>query len=52
MDKLLVLKVAYETINNALEWGIDEKENTFAHFVDGIANMTDNLLRELEEKEQ
>ena len=34
-----------------LNGGIDEKENTFAHFINGIVDMTDNLLKKLEGKE-
>ncbi len=48
MKESKVIKVAYNTIKDALEWGLDSKAgDDFAQYVDGVVGMTEALLDEM-----
>ena len=46
-----VLEIAFETIKNSTEWGIDCEDKSYGHYVDGVIRMTDNLLDEFNKKD-
>ena len=48
MTQSKVIEVAYKTISEALEWGYDCEDKSYAQFVDGVVNMTDALLEEMD----
>lgn len=50
MDKNRVLEIAFETIKDSTEWGIECEDKSYGHYVDGIIRMTDNLLDEFNKK--
>lgn len=49
MKERQVIKVAYQTIKNALEWGSDNDNSgyAYANYVEGVVGMTDALLEEM-----
>lgn len=51
MERSLVIETAYEIIKDAIEWGEDDKE-AFINHVDGVCNMTYELLTKLEAKKE
>lgn len=48
MDKNKILEIAFETIKDSTEWGIECEDKTYGHYVDGVVTMTDNILNEFE----
>lgn len=50
MDKNRILEIAFETIKDSTEWGIECEDKSYGHYVDGIVRMTDNLLDEFNKK--
>lgn len=42
IDKIKVYEATYETIEEALEWGLGEKD--YSYFVDGVIAMAEKLL--------
>lgn len=50
MDKNKIIEVAFETIKESTEWGIEDKSDRYGHFVDGVVTMTDNLLNKMKEE--
>lgn len=47
--KELIIKTAYETIKDNIDWGIDCKDGAFGFFIDGIIATTDKLIEKFEE---
>ena len=48
MKESKVIKVAYQTIKDALEWGLNNNcGESFAQYVDGVVGMTEALLEEM-----
>lgn len=45
MDKNIVVEMAYETIKESLEWLEEYKDNTYPYYIQGVVDMTDNLIR-------
>lgn len=50
MNKSEIIEVAFETIKESTEWGIEDKSDRYGHFVDGVVTMTDNLLNKMKEE--
>ena len=49
MDKNKIYEVAYKTIRDSLEWGCEKNSfEQFFDYVDGIINVTDELLSEID----
>ena len=51
MDKNRVLEIAFETIKDSTEWGIECEDKSYGRYVDGVIRMTDNLLDEFNKKD-
>ena len=51
INKNRVLEIAFETIKDSTEWGIECEDKTYGHYVDGVIRMTDNLLDEFNKKD-
>ena len=52
MKQSKVIEVAYQTIKDALEWGVDSESSTFSNYVDGVIGMTDALLEEINQTKE
>lgn len=50
MDKNQIIEVAFETIKESTEWGIEDKSDRYGHFISGIVTMADNLLDKMKEE--
>lgn len=51
MDKNQIIEIAFETIRESTEWGIEEEDcKAYGHFVDGVVTMTDALLDKIKEE--
>lgn len=51
MDKNQIYKIAFETIKESTEWGIEEEDSKiYAHWIDGVVTVVDNLLDKLKEE--
>ena len=51
INKNRVLEIAFETIKDSTEWGIECEDKSYGHYVDGIIRMADNLLDEFDKKD-
>lgn len=51
MDKITILETFFEVIGDSLEWGLDFKDDTYAHFVDGASAMVKELLKKIGSKD-
>ena len=49
MNENTIIKIALETIESGLEWGIGCKESHYAYYVEGVTTVTDALLEKLKE---
>lgn len=47
MDKITILETFFEVIGDSLEWGLDFKDDTYAHFVEGASAMVKELLKKI-----
>ena len=48
MKQSKVIEIAYKTIKDSLEWGLNNDcGDDFAQYVDGVVGMTDALLEEM-----
>lgn len=50
MDKNQIYEMAFETIKESTEWGIDEDSKTYGHWVDGVVTFADALLEKIKEE--
>lgn len=50
MDKNKIYETAFETIKESTEWGISCKDETYGHWVDGVVTMAENLIDEIDKK--
>ena len=50
MDKTQILETAFEAIKDSTEWGIECKDQTYGHWVDGVVTVVDNLLNKISEE--
>lgn len=50
MNKNQVIEIAFETIKESTEWGIEDKSDRYGHFIDGVVTVVDNLLDKLKEE--
>ena len=48
MDRNTVLETMYKVIKESLAWGIDSRDNSYGHFLDGVVAVTETLLKEEE----
>lgn len=46
MDKNRILEIAFNTIKDSTDWGMDCENKNYGFFVDGVVTMTSNLLDE------
>lgn len=49
MNRMDILESMYEVIKDSLEWGLDTKE--YGYFVNGVADMTEAMLKQLGDKQ-
>ena len=54
MKENQVIKIAYQTIKKALEWGTDNDNSgyAYANYVEGVVGMTDALLEEMSQTKE
>lgn len=50
IDKNRILEIAFETIKDSTEWGIESENKLYGYYVDGVVAMTDRLLDEFTKK--
>lgn len=50
ITKNQIYEIAFETIKESTEWGIDEEGKIYGHWVDGVVTFADNLLDKLKEE--
>lgn len=50
MDKNRVLEIAFNTIKDSTDWGVECENKSYGHYVDGIVTMTSNILEEFDKK--
>lgn len=51
MDKYIVYENAIEAIKESTEWGQDEDNNVYAHYIMGVLDMTDRIVDAVENEE-
>ncbi len=50
MDKNQIIEIAFETIRESTEWGIEEEDcKSYGHFIDGVVTVVDNILSKIKE---
>ena len=47
MDKNKIIEVAFETIKNSTEWGIDCEDKTYGNWIDGVVTVVDNIIESM-----
>lgn len=51
MDKNQIIEIAFETIRESTEWGIEEEDcKAYGHFVNGVVTVVDNILNRIKVK--
>ena len=50
MDKNKILEIAFNTIKDSTDWGMDCENKNYGFFIDGVVTMTSNLLDEFNKK--
>ena len=50
INKNRILEIAFETIKDSTEWGIECEDKSYGHYVDGVIRMIDNLIYEFNKK--
>ena len=50
MDKNKILEIAFNTIKDSIDWGVECENKSYGHYVDGIVTMTSNILEEFDKK--
>ena len=50
MDKNQIIETAFETIKESTGWGLECKDQTYGHWIDGVVTVVDNLLNEIDEE--
>lgn len=48
MDKNKVLEIAFKTIKDSTDWGIECEDKTYGYWIDGVVAMTESVLDEFE----
>lgn len=48
MDKNKVLEIAFKTIKDSTDWGIEREDKTYGYWIDGVVAMTESVLDEFE----
>lgn len=52
MDKVMVLETAFNTIDYSREWACDYENNGYYHYIDGVIDMSKNLLNKINEQNE
>lgn len=47
MDKNKIIEVAFETIRESTEWGIECEDKTYGNWIDGVVTVVDNIISEI-----
>lgn len=50
MNKNQIIETAYKTIKESIDWGIEDKSNTYGYWIDGVVTVVDNLLDKIKEE--
>lgn len=53
MNKREIIEIAFDTIKESTEWGIEEENGKiYGHWVDGVVTVVDNILKKIDEAKE
>lgn len=53
MNKREIFEIAFNTIKESTEWGIEEENGKiYGHWVDGVVTVVDNILKKIDEAKE
>lgn len=47
MDRKRTIEIAFETIKESTEWGIECEDKTYGNWIDGVVTVVDNIIAEM-----
>ena len=50
MSENQIIKIAFETIKESTEWGLECKDQTYGHWIDGVVTVVDSILKKIDEE--
>ena len=48
MSKNMIYKMVFEEIKESIDWGLDSKDGSYSHYIDGVICLGMRLLDELD----
>ena len=48
MSRDMIYRMVFEEIKESMDWGLGDKDGSYAHYVDGIIALGDRMLKELD----
>lgn len=48
MSKDMIYKMVFEEIKESIDWGLDSKDGSYSHYIDGVICLGMRMLKELD----
>ena len=48
MSKNMIYKMVFEEIKESIDWGLDSKDGSYSHYIDGVICLGMRMLEELD----
>ena len=52
MSRDMIYKMVFEEIKESIEWGLDCKDGSYSHYVDGVTSLGQRILDELDKADE